>query len=160
MKRVLRLVAIALCASCVSTPEIAPADDPEDLDPGTLRIDIGRNGLISDKTLEIAQQAGNKRPVSLESPAVMNAMLRAEVWEYNSTRASVCLYGYLPEHSCGPPYLPEWIHESEDVAPSMAVLRARADELSTRVVALWHAACEEARPRLKHEDWSPKCSIE
>jgi hypothetical protein len=159
MKRVLILVLAALCASC-ATPEPASSDELEDLDPGTLRIDIGRTGLISAKTLEIAQGAESKRSESLESPAVMNSMLRAEVWQYNATRASVCLYGYLPEHSCGPPYLPKWIHESEKTAPSLAVLRARANELSMRVVALWDAACEEAKSRMKHEDWFPQCSVE
>jgi hypothetical protein len=165
MKRIPMLLLIAVCASCGPTPEPAPAPEPAladdvDLDAGTIAIDIGRNDVITDAILDLAHQTPGKPSAYPQSTAAMNSMLRAEVWKYNHTRASVCLYGYLPEHSCGAPYLPEWIHESEETAPSLAVIHARANELSTRVVALWDAACEEAKPRLKHEDWFPHCSIE
>jgi hypothetical protein len=150
----------ALCANCSLTPAAAPTDEDVNFDPRTLRIDIGRNHLILDKIRELEYVAEGMPSLNLESAATMNSMLRAGVWKFNAMRGSMCLYGYLPQESCGPPYLPAWIHETKDAAPSMATLHARNSELSDRVGKFWDAACAEARSRLAHEDWFPLCSAE
>lgn len=160
MKRVLILVLVATFSGCDSTPSPEKTDEFVDLDPGNLTIDIERNNPILDSIHEIAMQTPGTEREYPASPAQMNEMLRAMVWQYNYERALTCMHGYLPKHSCGAPYLPAWIHEKSDVAPSLATLRARDTELGIRVEEFWDAACDEAKPRLKHDDWFPLCSIE
>jgi hypothetical protein len=150
---------LVLCTGAALAVEPA-TEDEGDNDPGTLLIDIGRNGLILDRVIEFTDQATPNPPLDLQSPVVMSSMLRADVWKFNYARESMCLVRYLPKLSCVPPYLPRWLHETPDAAPSMATLRARQNEVSSRIVDLWDAACEEARKRLPEDEWFPRCSME
>jgi len=161
VKRLLSLWLIATFAGGCVTPH--PVDDLEeiaDTDPGDLSIDIARNHGILDAIHEIAFQKPDPPSRYPAHPETMNAMLRAVVWKYNHECVVLCMRGYLPKQSCDAPYLPIWIHETLDVAPSLITLHERATELSIRVEELWDAACDEARPRLEHDDWFPLCSIE
>jgi hypothetical protein len=145
----------ALILSCA-----AMSGDDTDADGSDLRIDIGRLGIINDKTREIWQKLrSDEHPGRPANPVAMNAWLRSTVWQFNELREDMCNDRFMVESSCGPPYVPTGALNSARVVPSAAELRRREAELADQVVPLWDAACDRLR-RVIADEAMGYCSIE
>jgi hypothetical protein len=154
----------ALTLSCAAMS--GDAVDQEEVDTGALEvadlgIDIGRLGLINEKTEEIWKKLRSDEYHGETREAVaMDSALRRTVWQLNELREELCLDRFMVEKSCGAPYVPKWALESSKVIPSMAELQKREDDLSDRIVSLWDAACDRLRKVITASDTMYYCSIE
>ena len=155
MKLFVALLAPALMSAAL-------ADEPiDEIDPGTLRIDIGRLGVINAKSQEIWQKMrSDVDRANYDDPAMMSSNLRQTVWEYNEVREILCQDRFLVAQSCGEPYVPKWMFESSRTIPSLEELQSRQSEVAERVVSLWDAACERLKKVIDDRDSMPYCSVE
>lgn len=157
MKSVLLAAMWMLSGVAVSDDTI----DEERLARSDLRIDIGRLSTIQERTDEIwLKMRSDEYHGPRESAAELNSQLRWNVWYYNELRESLCFQRFIVEKSCGPPYVPKWVFETQNDAPSTKELQARYEDVSDHIVPFWEAACERLEKVISHDDWMPYCSIE
>jgi hypothetical protein len=149
--------ALTLAGALVSGAAVT--QDPDDL--RTLRIDIGRLGVINEKTQQIWLKMRSDKPdQDMGAPVQLSSNLRNTVWAYNEMREELCNDKFVVEKSCGPPYVPQWVYETSKRVPSAKELQARQGELEQRVITLWDAACERLRKVIPSDDSQEYCSVE
>lgn len=145
-----------LCGVALSGDAVEDADDVH-----MTGIDIGRLGVINDKTQEIwLRMRSDEARFRIDDPVQLSSSLRQIVWQYNQLREDLCDDRFMVEQTCGAPYLPAWIHEKHGDTPSSKELRARQAELEGRVIPLWDATCERLRKVIPGDNVQEYCSVE
>jgi hypothetical protein len=160
MKLRVALAALALTGAAVSG-DSADKSDVEAIENSDVRIDIGRLGVINERTSEIWSKLRSDEPrAGRHDLRAMNSTLRRTVWEYNLLREDFCYDRFMVEKSCGAPFLPRWAVDMRSDAKTLEELQARQQDLAGHVEAPWEAACERLQKVISHDDSRQYCSIE
>lgn len=126
---------------------VACASSREAHDPFHLHVAIGRWHLMASQVADLHQiaQPGYVYDEEILDPRSLARRLREAVWFYNLERLEMCAHGRLVSLSCTPPYLPAWLSETAEEAPSFRTLAARSEDVGERILPFWQAVCDEAR---------------
>jgi hypothetical protein len=137
MSRLTTLAALVLVAGGAAAEETDGAS--------RLRNDTGRLATRLAGVEQISGQLPSTEADTLSEAARLDLELRATVFRYNAQRAQMCARRQLAHLSCGAAYLPAWMLEAPEAAPSMKVLEERRAAVEGHVVPLWRAVCETTR---------------
>lgn len=136
-------LALAACGQAGQQAGTERADEP--LDPFAMSIEVGRYDVM----LSQIENINSETPAVVEQDATaltdLARRLRETVWRYNLARSDLCARGLHTQVSCGPTFLPVWIGEPADSAPSLEELQTRNAAVGAEVRRFWSAICDAAR---------------
>jgi len=155
------LILAVLLAACGQKAAKGPNAPERPRTPEDLQIQIGRYGVMLD---QVHSLTADRPGANEQSPTELTAMARAlreDVWRYNVERSELCGRGLFTDVACGPSFLPVWISEPVDAAPTFEELQTRSAAVGEEVMRFWNAVCEDARTReTNQQDKMYVCAME
>ncbi|MBL8536177.1 MAG: hypothetical protein JNM59_02100 [Hyphomonadaceae bacterium] len=142
---------LAACGQNADKGEAPPAA-PEAPNAISLSIEAGRYGVMLSQIHSLTADRSGAGEADNSDPREIARRLREAVWEYNLERSSLCGRGLFADLSCGPAFMPVWLGEPSDVAPTLEELQTRSGAVGEEVMRFWNAVCADARIRETDEE--------